>query len=175
MKNAGQGRISPGVALFLLASILVSFLAASAAPTPLYGIYQERWHFSPITTTVVFAVYALAVLASLLTFGKLSDHVGRRPVLLVAIAIQMIALVVFVFAGGVPTLVAARVVQGLAAGVATAPSAPPCSTSTPHVARSRTRSPPASGPVPVPCCRRCSSSSSPRRPDWCTSSCSSSC
>ncbi|WP_346535331.1 MFS transporter [Micromonospora sp. DPT] len=119
MKTAGQGRISPGVALFLLASILVSFLAASAAPTPLYGIYQERWHFSPITTTVVFAVYALAVLASLLTFGKLSDHVGRRPVLLVTIAIQMIALVIFVFAGGVPTLVAARVVQGLAAGAAT--------------------------------------------------------
>ncbi|MBQ0892310.1 MFS transporter [Micromonospora purpureochromogenes] len=119
MQNAGPGRISPGVALFLLASILVSFLAASAAPTPLYGIYQERWHFSPITTTVVFAVYALAVLASLLTFGKLSDHVGRRPVLLVAIAIQMIALVIFVFAGGVPTLVAARVVQGLAAGAAT--------------------------------------------------------
>ncbi|SCF34862.1 Predicted arabinose efflux permease, MFS family [Micromonospora purpureochromogenes] len=119
MRNAGQGRLSPGVALFLLASILVSFLAASAAPTPLYGIYQERWHFSPITTTVVFAVYALAVLASLLTFGKLSDHVGRRPVLLVTIAIQMIALVIFVFAGGVPTLVAARVVQGLAAGAAT--------------------------------------------------------
>ncbi|MEH1058263.1 MFS transporter [Micromonospora sp. CPCC 206171] len=119
MQNAGQGRISPGVALLLLASILVSFLAASAAPTPLYGIYQERWHFSPITTTVVFAVYALAVLASLLTFGKLSDHVGRRPVLLVTIAIQMIALVIFVFASGVPTLVAARVVQGLAAGAAT--------------------------------------------------------
>ncbi|RLP94615.1 MFS transporter [Micromonospora sp. CV4] len=97
----------------------MSFLAASAAPTPLYGIYQERWHFSPVTTTVVFAVYALAVLASLLTFGKLSDHVGRRPVLAVAIVVQMLSLVVFVFANGVPTLLAARLVQGLAAGAAT--------------------------------------------------------
>ncbi|MFC5924199.1 MFS transporter [Micromonospora vulcania] len=118
MPVAESKRLSPNVSLFLLASILVSFLAASAAPTPLYGLYQERWHFSPITTTVVFAIYALAVLASLLTFGKLSDHVGRRPVLLVAVAVQMIAMVVFVLANGVPTLLAARVVQGLAAGAA---------------------------------------------------------
>ncbi|MGW3887779.1 MFS transporter [Micromonospora chokoriensis] len=119
MPIAGRARLSPGVSLLLLASILVSFLAASAAPTPLYGIYQERWHFSPVTTTVVFAVYALAVLASLLTFGKLSDHVGRRPVLAVAIVVQMLSLVVFIFANGVPTLLVARLLQGLAAGAAT--------------------------------------------------------
>ncbi|WP_433124840.1 MFS transporter [Micromonospora sp. CA-240977] len=119
MPIAGRTRLSPGVSLVLLASILVSFLAASAAPTPLYGIYQERWHFSPVTTTVVFAVYALAVLASLLTFGKLSDHVGRRPVLAVAIVVQMLSLVVFIVANGVPTLLVARLLQGLAAGAAT--------------------------------------------------------
>lgn len=119
MSTAESRRLSPRVSLFLLASLLVSFLAASSAPTPLYGIYQMRWHFSPITTTVVFAIYAVAVLASLLTVGKLSDHVGRRPVLLVAIAVQMISLVIFIFANGVPTLLAARVVQGLAAGAAT--------------------------------------------------------
>ncbi|SCL34259.1 Predicted arabinose efflux permease, MFS family [Micromonospora rhizosphaerae] len=119
MSIAGQGRLSPNVSLPLLASILVSFVAASTAPTPLYGIYQARWHFSPVTTTVVFAVYALAVLASLLTVGKLSDHVGRRPVLLVAIAVQIISLVLFIVATGVSTLLAARVVQGLSAGAAT--------------------------------------------------------
>lgn len=119
MSIAGSRRLSPNASLILLASILVSFLAAAAAPTPLYGIYQERWNFSPIVTTVVFAVYAVAVLASLLTFGKLSDHVGRRPVLLVAIVVQMISLVVFIAANGVPALLTARVVQGLAAGAAT--------------------------------------------------------
>jgi MFS family permease len=118
-----QKGLTPNVALVLLASIIVSFVAASTAPSPLYGIYQARWHFSPITTTVVFAVYAIAVLAALLTVGKLSDHVGRRPVLLAAIAVQIISLVIFVFAGGVPTLVAARVVQGLAAGAATGAAA----------------------------------------------------
>ncbi|MFG2057635.1 MFS transporter [Micromonospora sp. NPDC048930] len=112
-------RLTPQGSLFLLASILVSFVAASTAPTPLYGIYQARWHFSPVTTTTVFAVYAVAVLASLLTFGRLSDHVGRRPVLFVAIAIQVISLLIFIFANGVPALLAARVVQGLAAGAAT--------------------------------------------------------
>ena len=65
-----------------MASITLFFLAASAAPTSLYAVYQARWGFSPITTTVVFGIYALSVLAALLTLGKLSDHVGRRPVLI---------------------------------------------------------------------------------------------
>src|ERR1700733_599021 len=76
----GPWRLTGRPALYLLASLTVSLLAASAAPTPLYAIYQARWHFTPITTTLVFGGYAVAVLASLLTLGKLSDHVGRRPV-----------------------------------------------------------------------------------------------
>ena len=96
----------------------MSLLAASAAPTPLYAIYQARWHFTPITTTLVFGVYAVAVLASLLTLGKLSDHVGRRPVLLSALAVQAVSLLVFATAGGVPELLIARVIQGLATGAA---------------------------------------------------------
>ena len=71
--------------MYLLASIVVSLLAASSAPTPLYAIYQAEWGFSPMTTTVVFGVYAVAVLLALLVFGRLSDHVGRRPVLFVAL------------------------------------------------------------------------------------------
>ena len=104
--------------MYLLASLIVALLAASAAPTPLYAIYQARWHFTPITTTVVFGVYAVAVLASLLTLGKLSDHIGRRPVLLAALAVQAASLLVFTTAGGVPELLIARVVQGLATGAA---------------------------------------------------------
>jgi MFS family permease len=104
--------------LYLLASLIVTLLAASAAPTPLYAIYQARWGFTPITTTIVFGVYAVAVLASLLTLGKLSDHIGRRPVLLAAITVQTAALLVFTTAGGVPELLIARIVQGLATGAA---------------------------------------------------------
>ena len=71
----GGHRLSGRPAVFVLASLIVALLASSAAPTPLYAIYQAQWHFTPITTTVVFGVYALAVLAALLTLGKLSDHV----------------------------------------------------------------------------------------------------
>src|SRR5580700_7899777 len=111
-------RLSGRPAVFVLASLIVALLAASAAPTPLYAIYQARWHFTPITTTLVFGVYAVAVLASLLTLGKLSDHVGRRPVLLSALAVQAVSLLVFATAGGVPELLIARVIQGLATGAA---------------------------------------------------------
>jgi MFS family permease len=117
-EQAPTRRLSPNVALYLLASIIVSFLAASSAPTPLYAVYQAEWGFSPITTTVVFGIYALAVLFALLTLGKLSDHVGRKPVLLVAIAVQAIAMIVFATADGVPALVVARIVQGISTGAA---------------------------------------------------------
>ena len=117
-RGPGGHRLSGRPAVFVLASLIVALLASSAAPTPLYAIYQVRWHFTPITTTVVFGVYAMAVLAALLTLGKLSDHVGRRPVLLTAIAVHAGSLVIFVTATGVPALLAARVVQGVSTGAA---------------------------------------------------------
>jgi predicted MFS family arabinose efflux permease len=111
-------RLRPSIAFALLVSIAVALLAGSSAPTPLYAIYQAEWGFSPITVTVVFGIYALAVLAALLVFGRLSDHVGRRPVLLVALAVQVVVMVVFATAGGVPELLLARVLQGLSTGAA---------------------------------------------------------
>ena len=116
---ASPGRALSGrPAVFVLASLIVVLLASSAAPTPLYAIYQAKWHFTPITTTVVFGVYAIAVLAALLTVGKLSDYVGRRPVLLTAIAVHAASLVILATASGVPALLSARVVQGLSTGAA---------------------------------------------------------
>lgn len=113
-----SGRLSPGAAFFLQVSIVLLFLAGSAAPTPLYAVYQAEWGFSPITVTVVFGIYALAVLAALLTFGSLSDHVGRRPVLLTSLALQAATMLIFVTADGVPELLIARIVQGLSTGAA---------------------------------------------------------
>src|SRR5580658_8955322 len=118
LRGPGSYRLSGRPAVFVLASLIVALLASSAAPTPLYAIYQAQWHFTPITTTIVFGVYALAVLVSLLTAGKLSDHVGRRPVLLTALAVHAGSLVIFATATGVPELLAARVVQGLSTGAA---------------------------------------------------------
>ena len=109
------------VSFYLQASIVVSLFAASAAPTPLYATYQAEWGFSPITTTVVFAAYTIAVLVALLFVGSLSDHLGRRPVLIIALTILAATTLLFVFAGGVPTLLTARIVQGLATGAAIGP------------------------------------------------------
>jgi predicted MFS family arabinose efflux permease len=113
-------RLSRSAAFVLQASIILSFLAGSSAPTPLYAVYQAAWGFSPVTVTFVFAVYALAVLATLLVAGSLSDHVGRRPVLLAATLLQAVTMIVFATAGGVGALVVARVLQGLATGAAAA-------------------------------------------------------
>lgn len=100
------------------ASILMSLLGSSSAPTPLYAIYQQHWGFSPITVTVVFGVYAVAVLSSLLLFGKLSDHVGRRPVIVTALVVQLVAMAIFITAGDVGALMIGRVLQGLSVGAA---------------------------------------------------------
>src|SRR5579863_4910963 len=116
--TAPRRRIAGRPALYLLASLVVSLLAASAAPTPLYEIYQRMWGFTPITITIVFGVYAVAVLVALFALGRLSDSVGRRPVLLAALAVQVVAMVVYATAGGVGELMTARIVQGLATGAA---------------------------------------------------------
>lgn len=112
-RRPGKGAFAAVAAVFIL------FLAASSAPSPLYVIYQEQWHFEAWALTVVFALYVLGMLASLLTVGGLSDHLGRRPVLAAAIALEVVALVLFLVAGNVYVLSAARVLQGIATGAAT--------------------------------------------------------
>jgi len=115
-----KGCLSRAASLYLLASITVSYLASSSAPTPLYPIYQHEWGFSPTAISFVFGIYAIAVLAALLVAGRLSDHVGRRPVLIVATTVQAATMFLFAFADGLSDLVAARVIQGLATGAAIA-------------------------------------------------------
>jgi predicted MFS family arabinose efflux permease len=115
----GDG-LSPAAAFYLQASITLTFLAGSSAPTPLYPLYQAAWGFSQITITLVFGIYALAVLGALLVVGRLSDHVGRRPVLIAAALAQAVAMVVLGTADGVAALLAGRVIQGLSTGAAVA-------------------------------------------------------
>ncbi|HEX4509607.1 MAG TPA: MFS transporter [Burkholderiaceae bacterium] len=112
--------LPPQLAFLLLASLTLTFLAGSAAPTPLYALYRAQWHFSTTMLTAAFGVYAIAVLVSLLVVGRLSDHVGRRPVLLVATLSQLVAMGLFATASGLDDLLVARVVQGLSAGGALA-------------------------------------------------------
>ena len=78
-------RLPRGVAFWLIAYGFAVTMLGTALPTPLYVIYQVQWHFSTSLITLIFATYAVGVLAALLFAGPLSDQVGRRPVLAAAI------------------------------------------------------------------------------------------
>lgn len=112
--------ISQRSSLVFLAITLLTFLAASSAPTPLYHLYQEGLHFSAGMLTLIFGVYALSLLAALLTVGSLSDHLGRKPVIFTALILNMLAMLLFINEGSVAWLIAARTLQGFATGMATA-------------------------------------------------------
>jgi MFS family permease len=99
-------------------AVIALFMAASSAPSPLYVVYQHMWGFSPTVLTVVFAIYVLGLLAALLVVGRLSDHIGRRPVLAGAIAVEALSLVLFLSAGDTVSLSVARLFQGVATGAA---------------------------------------------------------
>src|SRR5438132_1266826 len=112
-------KLSRAASFWLLATVFAFFLFAAGAPSPLYVVYEAMWHFSSLTLTAIFGVYALALLAALLTTGRLSDHLGRRPVVLLALVVQIVSMVAFIAARGVGMLFAARVLQGLGTGLAT--------------------------------------------------------
>jgi MFS family permease len=103
-----------------VAAAFASMFVAAGAPTPLLLLLQQSWGFPVSLLTIAFAAYAVGFLGALLTVGSLSDFVGRKPVLLVALSAELIAMVMFLLAGSVEWLIAARFVQGAATGAATA-------------------------------------------------------
>jgi MFS family permease len=111
--------LSPTIAFAGVAATFAAFFLAAGAPTPLLALRQQEWGFSAGTLTLAFAVYALALLVAVLVGGSLSDHVGRRPVLLGALVGELAAMVVFVLAPDITWLIVARIVQGLATGFGT--------------------------------------------------------
>lgn len=118
-KPVQSRRLGPESSLWLTGLILLSFLAASSVPSPLYALYREMWGFSPVVLTIVFASYAVALLLALLVFGALSDYRGRREVIMVSLVLEIAALFLFWRADSVQWLLAARILQGVATGIAT--------------------------------------------------------
>src|SRR6201996_3938272 len=106
-------------AFWLVAGIFTTTMLGTTLPTPLYDIYQAQWHFSSALVTVIFVVYAGAVLTALLLAGRSSDQAGRRPVLAVALGASALSTVVFILAPDVGALFAGRILSGLSAGLMT--------------------------------------------------------
>ena len=102
-----------------LALVFVALLAAAAAPSPFFVLYQAAWGFPSWLLSFAFAIYAVTLLGTLLTVGSLSDYIGRRPVLIGALIVEAIAMALFVFAPNIETVVVARAIQGIATGAAT--------------------------------------------------------
>jgi MFS family permease len=104
-----------------LAGLFLTTFFASSAASPLYRVYQVRFHFSAATLTAVFAVYVLALLVTLLSFGSVSDYLGRLPVIITALVVSAAACVVFLTAHDIGVLYATRSLQGVATGLASGP------------------------------------------------------
>lgn len=87
-------------------------------PTPLYPAYRAAFHLSPLQVTLLYAVYAGALIPALLLFGPLSDAIGRRPVLYAGLAVGAAGSALLAFAPGAGVLFAGRVLQGISVGAA---------------------------------------------------------
>lgn len=103
----------------LLAYAFAAIMVGTTLPTPMYALYSDQMNFSVLTTTVVFATYAGGVLFALVVFGRWSDAIGRRPMLVAGVVFALASAVVFLLADSVPMLLVGRVLSGLSAGVFT--------------------------------------------------------
>jgi MFS family permease len=109
-RRAGLASVAFALAVAMLGTTL---------PTPLYDLYRQRFGFSELMITVIFATYAAGVIASLLLFGRLSDQIGRRRMLLPGLALAALSAVAFLIADGLALLIVGRVLSGLSAGIFT--------------------------------------------------------
>jgi MFS family permease len=105
--------------VWLVAFAFAVTMLGTTLPTPLYPIYQQRFGFSGLTVTVIYALYAVGVVGGLLLFGSWSDRVGRSLMLVVGLLLSGLSAVAFLFAGGLAMLLAGRLLSGVSVGIFT--------------------------------------------------------
>jgi MFS family permease len=115
LETSTKTRLAFGLLAYAFAAIMVG----TTLPTPMYALYAQQMHFAVLTTTVIYATYAGGVLFALLAFGRWSDAIGRRPVLLAGVVFALASAAVFLVADSVSLLLVGRVLSGLSAGLFT--------------------------------------------------------
>jgi len=114
-----RSALPPAAWFVAMSAAFAAFFIAAGAPTPLLPIYEADWHFPASMVTVAFGVYAIALLLTLLVIGSLSDHIGRRPLLIGALALELASMLVFLVSPSISWIIAARIIQGVATAAAT--------------------------------------------------------
>jgi MFS family permease len=112
--------VSRSITAAYAAVTAITFSAVSAAPTPIYRFYRETLGLTPFTITLIFATYSFTMIATFLTVARLSDFVGRKPMMLLGLGLNAVALLLFLIAQSAETLILARAIQGVATGIALA-------------------------------------------------------
>ena len=133
-------RLRHGAGFWVIAAAFLTVMAFSTVPTPLYALYQQRDGFATFLITVIFAAYGIGVMASLYFAGHISDWLGRRRIILIAIVVEIVAALVFLAWPEVPGLIVARFVNGVGVGMLTA-------TATAHLSELRAVARPEEGPA----------------------------
>ena len=116
--RAARPTLPPTAAFVGAALSFAALYLAAGAPSTLLVSLEASWHFAPGLLTIAFAAYAISLLVALLVTGSLSDHIGRRPVIIGALALESVAMLVFVFSNDIAWVIAARLIQGFATGAA---------------------------------------------------------
>src|SRR6266513_2503405 len=94
------------------------YLCFKHIPTPIYVIYRQQFHFSDIVLTLIYAAYVIGTVTTMFFLGRLSDQVGRRPVVLISLGIGAAGAIIFLFANTTAWLFPARILSGLAIALA---------------------------------------------------------
>lgn len=104
------------------AAVVALALWTSGAPAMVYPLYAAEWHLSPTIITIIFALYPISLVATMVIFGAISDYIGRRATLLAGTIAMTIGILLFALAPAVGWLFAGRVLQGVGVGLALSPA-----------------------------------------------------
>src|SRR5712675_3783785 len=118
------GRFSLGrrASLLVSAGVVSHTLGTTAAPALTYGLYAEEWHLTHTVTAGIFAIYPIGVVVMLVSFGGISDHIGRRATMLAGLFASLAGAVLFAIAPDVWWVFAGRALMGIGVGLAASPS-----------------------------------------------------
>ena len=114
--------LSRNASFWVAAGVVAHTLWTSAAPAMSYPLYAREWQLSPTMTTAIFSIYPVVVVVTLITFGDISDYIGRRAAMLCGLASSILGVLLFAIAANLDMLFFGRIFMGIGVGLAAGPS-----------------------------------------------------